>query len=71
MKNQELKSGLVKEELCKACWVYSICVIKVKELGPANCPCSQCLIKVVCHAQCQERKDYWYKTCRTTDLTGI
>lgn len=48
-------------ECSESCSLFKslICGIEDKHLtnGYKNCPCKQCILKVVCITQCQERHD--------------
>jgi len=47
-------NGQIKN-MCKGCYVQDICIyIKYSE----TCPCTMCIIKMMCNVKCPERKNF-------------
>jgi hypothetical protein len=53
---------------CKGCYVINGCIYKEHS---TLCPCSICLIKVVCREICDEHLDFQIKTKRSDFIRRI
>ena len=55
--------GLVQRmEQCKSCLTETACNnVGYREDIRADCPCSICIIKVVCQKDCEEFRAFWKK----------
>ena len=47
----------ITDSMCKGCNLYKICSYAVK-LDNKDCPCSTCLIKMVCGKSCKDYIDF-------------
>ncbi len=44
---------------CEGCLLPPMCAIKDEYADYDDCPCINCLVKVMCSIVCQERMDYF------------
>lgn len=51
-------NGCYIHEIHKHCTIRSFCYITA---DPVKCPCSNCLIKIMCHERCEKKRQYYQK----------
>ncbi len=63
MKMKQHKSNKSKDSNCKGCGLYGVCyAIHNIKINSKECPCSICLIKMMCRQRCNEFINFkWYR----------
>lgn len=45
---------------CLGAGAVAYCIVRIDFEASEDCPCANCLIKVICDQTCKERADYYF-----------